>query len=80
MGWTAEDLEPAPVEVWPDCWDAVRVFMGMSTQWRFSPASASGLDYNVLPWVMRQYEIEDTAAVFDDVRTIEYAALQQMSD
>jgi hypothetical protein len=80
LGWSAADIEPPPVEVWPDCWDAAQVFIAMSTQWRVGPASVSGLDYSVLPWVMQQYGISDTAGVFEDVRIMEYAALQQMSD
>jgi uncharacterized membrane protein YbjE (DUF340 family) len=49
----------------------------MSTQWRVGMSGATGLDYNALPVVMRLSGVAsaDRAGVFEDVRTLESAAL-----
>ncbi len=39
---------------------------------------ATGLDYNVLPWVMRLHGVEDEAAALSDIRVMEQAALKIM--
>ncbi|NIH90215.1 hypothetical protein FHW31_001580 [Enterobacter asburiae] len=35
----------------------------------------SGLDYNVLPWVMRLHNVDDEATALSDIRVMENAAL-----
>lgn len=52
----------------------------MSTQWRMGPSGCYGLDYGVLPFVMRIHGVRaaDRAAVFDDLRAMEVAALETM--
>ncbi len=39
---------------------------------------ASGLDYNVLPWVMRLHNVGDEATALSDIRVMESAALKIM--
>jgi hypothetical protein len=81
LGLTETDIAPAPVEVWPDCWQAVQVWFAVQTQWRMGPAGPVGLDYNVLPWAMRLCGVKktDRADVFEDVRVMERAALDEMA-
>lgn len=43
----------ADIEVWPDNADAVRLFAAMLTQWRVGAAGPVGLDYGVLPLLVR---------------------------
>ncbi len=35
----------------------------------------TGLDYNVMPWLMKLYGIEDEATALNDIRVMERAAL-----
>ncbi len=66
--------------VFPDCVPSVNVFTGMSTQWRVGTGGPIGLDYTALPVVMRLARIHpsDRSRVFDDIRVMEDAALEQI--
>ena len=68
------------VEVWPENWPAICLFESLSTQWRMGPAGCYGLDYAVLPAVFRLSGVRapDRAAMFDDLRVLELAALETM--
>ena len=79
-GLTLEEASGPPVEIWPDNVMAVNVFVAMSTQWRTSVSGATGLDYGVLPHVMRLVGVgvKDRTAVFDAIRLMEDAALEMM--
>jgi len=70
----------APVEIWPDNWQAFKVFDAIGTQWRIGFNGATGLDYSVLPeiWRRTKTKIEDRDSVFLDLRIMEEAALQEM--
>jgi hypothetical protein len=70
------------IEVWPDNVMIVNVFISMSTQWRVGMAGPTGLDYAVLPFVMRAngVPITERRAVFDGIRTMEDAALLTMRE
>ncbi|WP_072166282.1 DUF1799 domain-containing protein [Erwinia sp. E602] len=67
--------EEHTVSVWPDVWPAFGVFRAMSTQWRTGMNGVTGLDYNVLPWLMKVGGVEDEATALDDIRVMERAAL-----
>jgi len=69
-------------EIWPDCELSFNVFCAMSTQWRTGMSGRTGLDYGVLPQVMRLCGIAraEWPAVFEDIQTLEQAALQQMRE
>ncbi|MNP53219.1 hypothetical protein D3C76_1476760 [compost metagenome] len=69
-------------EVWPDNWQALGVFMSMGTQWRTGMTGATGLDYGVLPDVMRLRGVPkaDRAEVFDWIMLMEREALGQMRE
>ncbi|MCU0842962.1 MAG: DUF1799 domain-containing protein [Thiobacillaceae bacterium] len=75
----AKHFTPEAVEVFPENWPAVRVFDALGTQWRMSMAGPIGLDYAALPMVFDLLGIEDRAAVFEDLRTMERAALEELT-
>ena len=60
----------------------MNTFVAMSTQWRTGAMGATGLDYNALPVVMRLIGVPsaERSSVFEDVRTMEDAALSLMRD
>lgn len=74
-----EEVE-TDIEVWPDNGQAVDVFVAMMSQWRVGYAGATGLDYNVLPFVMRMNGVSaaDRPDVFESVRILEQSALEAM--
>lgn len=80
FGLLPEDVAPPPVEVWPCCVTAVNVFGSLSTQWRVGPAGATGLDYAALEPTLRLLAVppDDWPALFEDVQTMERAALEEM--
>lgn len=70
--------------VWPENWDAVQVFLAMSTQWRFAVGMGNaiwqGLDYTALPVVERRLGIRDRADCFARLRVIEAAAVRARNE
>lgn len=82
FGLSIDDVaEEDDILLWPDNWLAFQVFRAMGTQWRVA-MGATGLDYNVLPMVMRAAGVRrrDRDEVFWMVRAMEEAALLQMAD
>lgn len=79
-GLTPEDVEPDPVEIWPDVLPVYELFCGMSTQWRVGIAGATGLDYNVLFHKMDRLMLsaEDYELLEHDIQVMESAALETM--
>ncbi|MEA5215309.1 DUF1799 domain-containing protein [Enterobacter cloacae] len=78
FGLTDEDYDDVIVHVLPDVWPSFCLFQSLSTQWRTGFGGATGLDYNVLPWLMRVHGIEDEATALNDIRIMERAALKTM--
>jgi hypothetical protein len=82
QGWTAEDFA-YEVEVWPDNWDAWRLFTSVANQWRRAGMNAVevALDYTALFLRMQRMDLdaETWEALFSDVRVLEAAALDQMA-
>lgn len=66
--------------MWPDNAAAVNVFVQMSTQWRTGFAGATGLDYNVLPSVLRLGNVprKEWPEILESIRVLEDAALETM--
>lgn len=62
--------------MWPDVWPAFAVFQSMSTQWRTGMGGITGLDYKVLPWLMKLNGVEDEATALTDIRVMESTALK----
>lgn len=70
----------APIEVWPENWQPMRVFSAMGTQWRTDSGYATGFDYSVLPEIWRRTKTPpaDRDEVFDCLQVMEVAALEHM--
>ena len=62
----------------PSIWEAFTIFSTLATQWRVGASGATGLDYNVLPWVFQLHRVEDAAACMADIRIMESEALKVM--
>ncbi|WP_341271533.1 DUF1799 domain-containing protein [Enterobacter roggenkampii] len=77
-GLTPDDYDDQYIDVWPDIWSSFLVFQAVSTQWRTGMGGPSGLDYNVLSWVMRLHNVDDEATALSDIRVMESAALKIM--
>lgn len=66
-------------EVWPENWDAVVMFLRISTQWRTSMGGPIGLDYGALEWLFRLYEVKEPRSLLEDLQVMEGAALTAMA-
>lgn len=67
-------------EVWPENWDAVRLFTAVGTQWRHGPMGHPvGLDYSAVTAVMPLYA-EPSADLLDQVRVMEHATLKAIEE
>ncbi|WP_053183674.1 DUF1799 domain-containing protein [Pseudomonas thivervalensis] len=81
FGFSPEDYDET-FEVWPDAWPSFLVMDAMGTQWRTGACGATGLDYAVLPSVMRLIGVpaKDRSTVFQDVRVMESEAIAVMAE
>lgn len=54
FGFSEDDFsdEDTTFGVWPCNWQAVQLFIGVSTQWRVGMSGATGLDYSAVAAVM----------------------------
>lgn len=70
------------VDVFEENWPALALFAALSTQWRVGMAGATGLDYPAVLAVMDVQGIapEDRRERFDEIRVMERAALDVMSE
>lgn len=77
-----DDYQDELVEVWPENYLSLQVFEAMGTQWRVGISGPTGLDYTVLPIVMRQMQVpkKERRQLFDDIRVMEGAALKVMRE
>ncbi|KAA5842248.1 hypothetical protein F2A37_16400 [Pseudomonas chlororaphis] len=77
-----KDLPEEVIEVFPENWKAFVVMESMGTQWRTGTGGAIGLDYGVLPSVMRLIGVpaKERAAIFQDIRVMEAEALAVMAE
>lgn len=72
------DLPPPVLGVWPENWQAARVFEAMQTQWRFKPnGMPAGLEYATLPTVMSLlgFNRRSYPELFGDIRIMEHEAM-----
>jgi len=77
----APEQQSGGLEVWPENETIVRVFIAMGTQWNVGFGGAIGLRYEALPVVFDVLGIaaDERIAVFGGLRTMEHAALEEMS-
>ncbi|CAI8820944.1 DUF1799 domain-containing protein [Pseudomonas sp. IT-P100] len=81
FGFSPEDYDET-FEVWPDNWKSFLVMDSMWTQWRTGACGATGLDYGVLPDVMKLVgvPVKDRPRVFQDIRVMESEAIAVMAE
>ena len=67
--------------VLPDNWTAFEAFNSLGTQWRIGFGGPTGLDYAVIPDVLKLHQIPDAdwRDVFDSIRVMERVALEVMN-
>lgn len=66
------------VEAWPDNWAAFELFASLQTQWNIGMNGRTGLRYEALYPLLDRHP-DDWDFLFADIRTMEIAALDQMS-
>lgn len=76
-GLRVQQPEPDLCEVWAEHMPALRLFIGMRTQWREGFDGPTGLDYSVLPLVERRLGLtrQDAAQAFPHLQVMEQVAL-----
>lgn len=80
-----EDEDERPLfGVRPDNWPCVRLFAALDTQWNHAPLGMAGsmhtgLRYEVLPFTARHLGIRMTPRLFEDLRAMEEAALDELA-
>jgi hypothetical protein len=80
-GFELEDFAEPPVEIWPDNEPPWRLFCAVGTQWRTSGMGGYiGLDYSPLFELMTRQGLsgQEWQDMFDDIQTLEAAALEQI--
>ena len=78
----ADEPGPDAFEVWPENEDAVRLFLALSTQWRFAGGGVvTGLIYASAEAVMRMRGVKRAKmpVLFDALRVMEGAALDVLN-
>ncbi|WP_303756132.1 DUF1799 domain-containing protein [Enterobacter hormaechei] len=80
FGLTDDDYDDVIVYVLPDVWPSFRLFQSLSTQWRTGIGGVTGLDYNVIPWLMRINGIHEEATIFNDIQIMEKTVLSILND
>lgn len=63
------------VDVWPENWPAIEMYVQYRTQWIQGPGGPTGLNYQVLFDHMDRQGIKDRDALMDAVRVIEDSVL-----
>ena len=66
------------MEVWPQNWPSVMLFMAVATQWRVGMGGATGLDYSAVAAVMdiQGVKPKKRAKMFEHIRIMEATVLE----
>lgn len=74
--------EDAAFRVWPENWEAVRMFIVLATQWSVGMNGPTGLRYESLPMVLRMRQVPraEWSGLFDQVRVMEAEALKYFAE
>lgn len=66
------------MEVWPQNWPSVMLFMAVGTQWRVGMGGATGLDYSAVAAVMdiQGVKPKKRAKMLEHIRIMEAAVLE----
>lgn len=81
-GLTEADYPDEVIGIFPENWQALDVFMSLSTQWRVGAAGPTGIDYNVLPPLFRMKGIprKEWPDVLEAIQVMEDKALSIMHE
>lgn len=82
FGFDADDVTADEVEVWPNNWEVVQLFLAVSGQWRVSMAGAYALDYNAVDVAMDMMGVKKRRRkkLFGFLRVMEREALSIMGE
>ncbi|UOX39705.1 hypothetical protein [Escherichia phage vB_EcoS_SCS31] len=75
-----EDEEPEILHFDDNMMKAWDIYCSMATQWRVGANGATGLDYNVLNFLFRVYNVSEEELVLSDLRILEAKALEMMDN
>lgn len=83
FGLTVEEASgPSLIEVWPDTEQSILTFDALGSQWIYAGMGGvpTGIVYGSIEPVLRVRKVpaEDWAQVFEDIRVMEAAALEEM--
>lgn len=81
LGLSAEHYREPVVDVWPECWLAMDVFIRYASQWRMGFGGPVGLDYGVIHHALDRLDLSqaDYDETLDQIRVIESEALEQLT-
>jgi len=67
------------VDVFPENWDALCLFLESQTQWRYGARSPLGLDYQGVEVLLRLRSVGKArrAEMFQQLQVMEFAALEE---
>lgn len=72
-----EDDAEGPLEVWPENWPALGLFMRLQTQWmRDEQRRPLGMRHEAMQAAMAMMKLDDTARLYDELVQMEQAALE----
>ena len=82
MGLISTDIREDIVEVFEDNWDSFLVFDTLATQWRMGSVGPTGLDYNVIPLVLKSFGLDedDLKEILPNIKVMESEALSVMAE
>lgn len=75
LGVILEQSNADHFEIFPENWDVIVMWSRISTQWRMSMVGAVGLDYSVLQWLFRLYDVQKPREMLEDLQIMEAAVL-----
>lgn len=67
--------------MWPENWPAFQLFVKLQTQWLTGVNGRTGLNYSSLFPLIDRLKLSDSEYenLFDDIRVLELAALEEMN-
>ncbi len=57
-------------------WEAVNLFLRLSTQWKCSQGAMIGLNYQSVEFFFRLFKVKNRADVLMDIQVMEFEALR----
>ena len=80
--WGIPEEEYPDVPLWSENLPAFNLFVSVANQWRAGGAGPYALDYNVVLRIMDRMELDrdEYDRLFEDIRTMEAAALDAMGN